>query len=138
MTVQLPVLLWTVICFGALILILQHLLFRPILSLLDSRAERIAKAAAKAEADRRAREEAEEALKRFGEAEREHIAALSEDAMSGARREADAMLAEAAEKSAERLERTREDLAAESASVRQTLDGKAEELVQAWASSLMS
>ena len=138
MTVQLPVLLWTVICFGALILILQNLLFRPILSLLDRRADRIAKAAAKEAEDRRAREEAEEALKRFGEAEREHISALSEAALTGARREADAMLSEAAERSAERLERTRTDLAAESDAVRQTLDGKAEELVQEWVSSLMS
>ena len=44
MTVQLPVLLWTVICFGALILILNNLLFKPMLAFMDRREESIARA----------------------------------------------------------------------------------------------
>ncbi len=138
MTVQLPVLLWTVICFGALILILQNLLFKPVLLLLDRRAERIAKAAARDAENRRLRSEADEALKRFREEEQKHISDLSESALTDAHREADAQLSDAAVRNADRLKRTREELAAESVGIRQTLDGKAEELMHAWLSSLIS
>ena len=41
MTIQLSVTVWTVICFLLLMLILNNLLFRPILKLLDQRKQRI-------------------------------------------------------------------------------------------------
>ena len=41
MTVQLPVLLWTVICFGVLMLGLNFLLFKPLLSHMDARREKL-------------------------------------------------------------------------------------------------
>ena len=41
MNIQLPVVIWTVICFLVLMLILKFLLFRPVLSVLDKRKERI-------------------------------------------------------------------------------------------------
>ena len=47
MTIQLSVTVWTVICFIALILILHNLLFKPVLTLLDKRNERIKGAAEK-------------------------------------------------------------------------------------------
>lgn len=37
MTIQLPVVLWTVICFLLMTAILKNLLFKPVLELLDSR-----------------------------------------------------------------------------------------------------
>lgn len=37
MTIQLPVVLWTVICFLLMTVILKNLLFKPVLELLDSR-----------------------------------------------------------------------------------------------------
>ncbi len=47
MTIQLSVTVWTVICFVALMLILNNLLFKPVLKLMDERKERIDNAAKK-------------------------------------------------------------------------------------------
>ena len=47
MTIQLSVTVWTVICFLLLMFILNNLLFRPILKLLDQRKQRIDLAAQK-------------------------------------------------------------------------------------------
>ena len=41
MNIQLPVVLWTVICFLLLMLILKNLLFKPVLEVLDKRKEKI-------------------------------------------------------------------------------------------------
>lgn len=41
MNIQLPVVIWTVICFLVLMLILKFLLFKPVLSVLDKRKEKI-------------------------------------------------------------------------------------------------
>ncbi|MBE6790015.1 MAG: hypothetical protein E7535_02355 [Ruminococcaceae bacterium] len=41
MNIQLPVVIWTVICFLVLMLILKFLLFGPVLSVLDKRKEKI-------------------------------------------------------------------------------------------------
>lgn len=41
MTIQLPVIIWTVICFSALYLILKYLLFKPVISFIDKRNEKI-------------------------------------------------------------------------------------------------
>ncbi len=49
MNIQLPVVLWTVICFLLLMLILRNLLFKPVLRVLDARKERIALAQKKKE-----------------------------------------------------------------------------------------
>lgn len=47
MTIQLSVLVWTIICFGLLMLILHHLLFQPVLKVMDDRKVRIQNAAKK-------------------------------------------------------------------------------------------
>ena len=47
MSIQLSVLLWTIICFGLLMLILHYLLFQPVLKVMDERKARIRSAAKK-------------------------------------------------------------------------------------------
>lgn len=47
MTIQLSVLVWTIICFVLLMLILHHLLFQPVLKVLDDRKARIRNATEK-------------------------------------------------------------------------------------------
>ena len=47
MTIQLSVLVWTIICFVLLMLILHHLLFQPVLKVMDDRKTRIRNAAEK-------------------------------------------------------------------------------------------
>ena len=49
MTIQLSVTVWTVICFLLLMLVLNNLLFRPILKLMDERKQRIDSATKKKE-----------------------------------------------------------------------------------------
>lgn len=41
MSIQLPVILWTIVCFAALYLILKYLLFRPVLNIMDKRQKKI-------------------------------------------------------------------------------------------------
>ncbi|MBR6514953.1 MAG: hypothetical protein IKT46_09000 [Clostridia bacterium] len=53
MSIQISVVIWTLICFILLMLIMNNLLFKPLLSLMDKRRERIdAARAKKAEYDR--------------------------------------------------------------------------------------
>ncbi|MBQ7936555.1 MAG: hypothetical protein IJ333_09480 [Clostridia bacterium] len=53
MTIQISIIIWTILCFIALMLILHNWLFKPVLAVMDKRRERIEKAAArKAEAER--------------------------------------------------------------------------------------
>ena len=60
MTIQASVVIWTVICFLLLVLILDRLLFRPVLELVDRRRECVRNAEKKkAEYDRVAEEYAE-------------------------------------------------------------------------------
>lgn len=47
MTIQISVTIWTVICFILMMLVLNNLLFKPILTLMDKRRERIDAAKAK-------------------------------------------------------------------------------------------
>ena len=47
MTIQLSVSIWTIICFILLMLILHHLLFQPVLQVMDARKARIQNAAVK-------------------------------------------------------------------------------------------
>ncbi len=44
MNIQISVIIWTVICFVALMLILRNLLFKPLLDVMDKRNERLANA----------------------------------------------------------------------------------------------
>lgn len=47
MNIQLSVTLWTIICFVLLMLILHHLLFKPVLKVIDDRRARVQNAALK-------------------------------------------------------------------------------------------
>ena len=47
MSIQLSVTLWTIICFILLMLILHHLLFKPVLKVIDDRRSRLRSAAMK-------------------------------------------------------------------------------------------
>ena len=58
MNIQLPIILWTVVCFAALYLILKYLLFRPVLGVMDKRKKKIDDARNAREALDRQQEEA--------------------------------------------------------------------------------
>ena len=136
MTVQLPVLLWTVICFGALVLILNNLLFKPMLTFMDRRNERIRLAAEKKAENERALREAEEAVLRFREEQKAHTAALSEKALADAQKDADRMLSDAVRRGKEDTEALRLRLEREREEIGQTLSGDADTLAEAWLTAL--
>lgn len=136
MTVQLPVVLWTVICFCLLIVILDRLLFRPMLTFMDRREEKIRRAAERREADERALRDAQEALRQFRRGEAEHTEALARETVDAARREADAKIAEAAAQGARDVEECRAGLSAEAETLAQQLDKRTEELARAYLSAL--
>ncbi len=69
MNIQLPVVLWTVICFLLLMLILKNLLFKPVFEVMDKRKEKIANAKKK---------QAE--IKALAKEHQERLAILEEDA----------------------------------------------------------
>jgi F0F1-type ATP synthase, subunit b len=66
MTLQISVIIWTVICFAVLALVLNHFLFKPLLKVMDSRNRRIEgeMAERKAELDRREKRKLDAQLER--------------------------------------------------------------------------
>jgi len=105
MTVQPSVTVWTILCFLALMLILDRLLFRPLLSFMDKRQEKIDHAREEKAAALREREE--ELTRR-----EEDRAAAEKRAMSEAAGALDALETENARSLAARKEENRERLAA--------------------------
>ena len=137
MTLQLPVLLWTLICFWLLVVILDRLLFRPMLAFMDAREEKIRRAAQKKEENGRALLEAEEKLARFRQEEAAHIDTLSKEAVAAARREADAIRSAAAQERDRILEESRDAFQEESAGIGNTMKENADELAKAFLSALI-
>ena len=71
MNVDLSQIIWTVICFGLFALVVDRLLFKPVLKVMDGRRERLENARAlKAEAERREEERREAELLAAAEAEK--------------------------------------------------------------------
>ncbi len=136
MTLQLPVLLWTLICFWVLAVILDWLLFRPMLAFMDAREEKIRRAAQKKEDNGRALLAAEEKLARFREEEAAHIDALSKEAVAAARREADEIRGAAAREREQTLLSNRDAFRSEAAGIGNTMKENADELAKAFLSAL--
>ena len=137
MTIQLPVLLWTVICFVLLMVILNRFLFRPMLAFMDRREERIRTAADTLRKREEARREAGEALARFREEEAERTKRLSAQSVARAESDASALLADAVGEQKRQIESCRESLAREAEEIGSAANEKAEELAKAYLSALM-
>ena len=137
MTIQLPVLLWTVICFVLLMLILSRLLFRPLLDFMDKREEKIRSAALKLEEIEAARQEAEEKLARFREEEAARTESLAKEAIAEAERDAAAILASAAEEQRKALEACRASMEAEGKEVAKAAEAGADKVARAYLSALL-
>lgn len=136
MTIQISVTIWTVLCFLALMVILDRLLFRPILSFMDKRREKIDGArAAKADAIREREEEISRRAQERIDAERrmmqEASAAMDLQTEENARR--------LSEKKAEnecRLAALDEELSTESERILSSLEPRTESIVTAFADRL--
>ena len=138
MTIQPSVLIWTIICFCVLMLILNKMLFGPMLKVMDVRQEKIQRAKDKQKADELAVSEAlsqrEEALT---EAKRQQLA-LQTAAAEQAREAGSAALEEARKNSSQELEAYAQELEQEARELKTKLDAKVDSLAVVFADRLAS
>ncbi len=138
MTIQLSVLVWTVICFCLLMLILNNLLFKPMLTFMDKRKEKIdAAQKRKAEIEKSEREYAENL-----ESRREKFlldeAKRAEEAINSAMKKADEMEKTAELENEKRIELAKADVEIEKSELSEKLDESVEELAQAFVTRIVS
>lgn len=138
MNIQVSVMVWTVICFLLLVLILQKLLFAPMLRMMDARTARIA-AAKKRHEDN---ENAEKAAKAAAdEAFRESTVKAKNDAermIVQGQEEADRLLAAARNEEQNECERYAKSLDADKSALSAEVAGEAEKLAALFVSRLTS
>lgn len=138
MTIQLSVLIWTIICFCLLMLILNKLLFKPLLSVMDARQEKIDKAREKKESHARLYAQAEKDMEEHRALQEKQWAENAAAEVASARSSAQAQLEEAQKQSEQELEAYRQALASESAELKLKLDAGVEALASTFADRLLS
>lgn len=138
MTIQISVLLWTVITFCILMFFLNKFLFKPLLAFMDAREQRIASARERREKAALALETAErEAEERRRAAEKQARDAAAA-AILDAKRLAAKQTAEAENKYALLLEQRRSEMETEKRELQQNLDAGMDDLVTAFVQKLVS
>lgn len=138
MTVQLSVLLWTVITFCLFIVVINRLLLKPMLVFMDRRQERIDRAAEKAAEHKRALAETEQKLADFRLEESRHQAQCAKEAVERAHSEAAALAGETAMVRVRRISERRAELGIEHLEIEEHLDTRVEELAASYISTLVS
>lgn len=138
MTIQLSVLLWTVICFCLFVLIVNNFLFKPLFRVMDARQEKIDRAAQKKEDHARAVAEAEKALAAFRVEEERHLADLVQEEVAKAKKEADELLVITHRRQNQNLDLHVASLEAEACQIEERMDARLEELSKLYASTLLS
>lgn len=138
MTIQLPVLLWTVINFCLFALILNCLLFKPILAFMDRRQARIDAAKAKKAEYEAALAESARALDEFRSEERRHAALAAKEALSLAHADAESVLDEAALARMRKIAEHRAELGVEHHELGEALEEQLEKLADAYIATLVS
>lgn len=138
LTIQPSVFIWTVICFCLLMLILNRLLFRPMLRFMDERQEKVNRAAAKKEENRSLLAEAEAALEERKRKNADLTAANEQERIAAAQKEADQRLAQARRESERELQTQQEHFAADRRNFDAGLEQGLEELAQAFVSKFVS
>ena len=138
MTIQLSVLLWTVINFCLLMLILQRLLFAPLLSFMDQRNEKIARAAEKKAAREKVLSEQAAALARRKEEAERQAAADAVTAIDEAHKTAAAKVAAVQKTHESTIAAYRVALGEEDKKMKAGLDAGKDELAAAFISGVLS
>ena len=141
MNIQISITVWTIICFVVLMLILDRLLFRPLLSFMDKRREKIDGAKTARETAQREREEeitrrAEERAEAKRRAAADAAAALEDKRLDYAR-----LTSEKKAENERSIAALREELNRESGEILAAVEPRTDELisaiavcVQAWGS----
>lgn len=138
MTIQPSILIWTLICFALLMVILDRLLFRPMLSFMDARSERIAAAARKKEEYERALRETETELAARREQAAAQTAAMAVTEIADARVRARSMIAKAEKERENRIEESRTEISAKTHELETGLDDGVDRLAKAFVEKLVS
>ena len=138
MTVQFPILLWTVINFCLLMLILNHFLFKPMLAFMDKRQEKIERAARKKEEYDRALAEANTALAAFRAEEERHLAEHIQKEIADAKKDAEDLITITHRKQNQNLDLHVAELELESQEIEKVMDTRLEELAELYVSTLLS
>ena len=138
MTIQPSVLLWTIICFCLLMLILDRLLFRPMLAFMDKRRCRIARAKETIAERNRALAEAEEKAAAYREECSKQAAEQRAAVLESARARADEAVSAAQKKSEQILRQYEAECSAEIKEMEIGLMRRADKLVDAFAHRLVS
>ena len=137
MTIQLSITIWTILCFIALMLILHHLLFKPVLALLDRRKAKIDGAKAKREDYERIAGEHE--AKRIAHREAAHEAArkAAKDEIEQIRLQSKKALEDAKSERIRELDFSHSKAEIERAEILRILSGHARELAESFAKSVV-
>lgn len=138
MTIQPSILIWTLISFCLLMLILDRLLFRPMLSFMDARNERIEAAQRKREENERMLREAEEGLAAGREAARLRRAELAGAELAEAKVRAKQMLAKAEAERETRIAECTAELEKKSRELEEGLERSIDPLAKAFADKMIS
>ena len=138
MNIQLPVMLWTVICFFVLMLVLDRLLFRPVLGMMHNRRKKMEYAAAERKvAELRLRENNEKRARALENARRQELDRAAET-VADAKEAAAKRLAEETARLQSELANGREQIGTEKARLEAQLELELEELATALAEKLVS
>lgn len=128
MSIQISVVIWTIICFILLMIILNNLLFKPVLEIMDKRREKIAAAKAKkAERDRITAENERLVAEKIAEHEAKEIR-LVKERVEKVRADRKKAVEAAKEVRLNKLDETRKNTDAEEAEILSKLGVHAEEL----------
>lgn len=138
MTIQLSIIVWTLICFCLLTLILNKLLFKPMLRHMDERRARIEKAAEKKADMENAVREYDNKLKEAEETLRKNEAERAEAAISLSREKSKADIAAAEAESKKRLELAIADIEYEKGELNEKLGKSVDKLAGEFISRLIS
>lgn len=138
MTVQLSVLIWTVICFCLLIVILHNLLFKPLFLVMDKRNEKIEAARSKRLDEQKALEE----QRRTEQNEKEKTAKLNSERcakqIAEAHKKADKLINGAKAEQYRLVDARTAELAAQTNTLGEELDKGVDSLASAYISKLLS
>ena len=138
MNIQLSVTLWTIICFCLAMLILNKLLFKPLLQVMDARQERIDRAHGKQKAYAEAYDQELKALEKAREAEKQQKALEAAASLQASQEQAGRDLAAARQADAAEIEEYREQLRDESQELKSKLDAGLSSLAETFAERLAS
>ena len=137
MNIQLPVVLWTVICFILLMLILKNLLFKPVFRVLDQRKAKIASAQKKKEEIEAIEKEHEKRLALFEEDARIQRENYIKSELKLIKISSRSALETAKSGRAARLDNARHSTAAVKEEIRKAFREASDEIVKAFAQRLI-